>query len=238
MVREGMSAIPKNAPEPVPPDEPGRTTSEDADLDELRGLARTLAQTLAPGGSAPDDAAALQGWVEGTTGQQIRISQSQIEALIALGAFGRVVGEGRTRLVAITQPTIGRGSSVDNEIDQLSALADSLGAAMPRGGSIADSVDEVSSLIGEQMSVSARHLEALVALGIVGRITSAGQTRLVWMRDDEIGATSTLDPGTEEFRLDIAIDLEHERRLLYRVTLIFELVMLIVIIRQIILGII
>ena len=103
MVREGMSAIPENAPEPAPPDEPGRTTSEDADLDELHGLARTLAQTLAPGGSAPDDAAALQGWVEGTTGQQIRISQSQIEALIALGAFGRVVGEGRTRLVAVTQ---------------------------------------------------------------------------------------------------------------------------------------
>jgi hypothetical protein len=81
-------------------------------------------------------------------------------------------------------------------------------------------------------------VEALVSLGIIGRITSAGQTRLVWMRDDDIGATSTLDPGIEEFRLDIALDLEHERRLLYRVTLIFELVLLIVIIRQIVLGII
>ena len=58
------------------------------------------------------------------------------------------------------------------------------------------------------------------------------------MRNDEVGATSTLDAATEEFRLDIAIDLEHERRLLYRVTFIFELVLLIVIIRQIILGII
>lgn len=235
-----MSGVSEPVPEPASPDESTTqpATSVAADLGELGVLAVAMAQALAPGGSAPDDAAKLDGWLEATTGAPRDIDQSQIEALVALGLFGRVVGDGRARLVAISQPTVGRGSSVDQEIDQLVVLADRLGAQMPRGGSIPDSVDEVARLLDAHVAVSARQVEALVALGIVGRITSAGQTRLVWMRDDDIGATSTLDPGIEEFRLDIALDLEHERRLLYRVTLIFELVLLIVIIRQIVLGII
>ncbi len=233
-----MSGAPEHLPEPVPPDEPPTAppVGVGTELGELRTLAQALAKALGSGGSAPDDAAKLEGWLEATTGTPRDIGQSQIEALIALGVFGRVVGDGRARLVAISQPTVGRGSSVEQEIDQLVVLADRLGAAMPRGGSIADSVDDVAQLLGEHVTVSARQVEALVALGIVGRITSAGRTRLVWMRDDDIGATSTLDPDVEEFRLDIALDLEHERRLLYRVTLIFELVLMIVIIRQIILG--
>ena len=52
----------------------------------------------APGGSAPDDAAKLDGWLEATTGAPRDIDQSQIEALVALGLFGRVVGDGRARL--------------------------------------------------------------------------------------------------------------------------------------------
>jgi hypothetical protein len=160
------------------------------------------------------------------------------------------------------------------EVAALAEVARALEVAFARCSSAEDDLVCVNAMIAEvgdtECVATQRDIEALVALGVLGRMISGGESHLIWMRGTRARREATpaahhpadghdnaragfLSPrkrrgsrqvkvddreqaSTEEFRLDLAIDLEREKLLLYRVALTFEGVALVVIVRQIILG--
>jgi len=110
----------------------------------------------------------------------------------------------------------------------------------------------VEQLEAANVGASAQQIDALVALGILGRRVSGGEARLVWAWDriesgeGEGGGEGELGSGTgvvapesgqvdsraEEFDVDLAADYEHERLLMYRVIIAFEIVVAIILIRE------
>lgn len=210
-----------------------------AELTELYGK---IASALARGGQAPDRASRMGSWLEESSGSPTQVRQAQIEALVALGLVVRVPKSGTA---ARDRPDLASGPPADprSELAALADLARALGSAIVDG--VPDNPAQVAAMLddgpGPRAEVTASRLHALVELGVLGRVTSGGTTRLVWTTDGQ--DTTTLvpaepaKPDTEEFRLDLAIDVEHERLLLYRVAFAIELVGAIIIARQFLLGI-
>lgn len=104
----------------------------------------------------------------------------------------------------------------------------------------------IAEQTGEESRVSARDIEALVALGVMARVISGGESRLLWVggalapelaRDeDEAHARSDenrIEVESDLFRLDLAIDLESEKLLLFRTLMMLELIAAIVLLRQV-----
>jgi hypothetical protein len=222
-----------------------------AELESLRTVAVALRTALAGGRTAPDsphDLAALAR----RAGETVEVERRQIDALIALGILGRMISAGTSSLVwipdALAAARSGErtpGTGPIAQIDQLEAIAATLEQALAGGRSVGDapaSVTEASRRVAPGApAAAARQIDALVELGILGRVVSAGETRLVWMLDGwargPAGAAPAADAdANEEFRLDLAIDVERERLLLYRIALVFEIIAAIAIVRQLILG--
>lgn len=222
-----------------------------AELESLRTVAVALRTALAGSRTAPDtphDVSALARRAGGT----VEVERRQIDALIALGILGRMISAGTSSLVWIPDALAAArsGDRAPNagpisQIDQLEAIAAPLEGALGGGRSVDDtpeSVTEASRRVAPGApAATARQIDALVELGVLGRVVSAGEARLVWMLDGwargPAGAAPAPDADdNERFRLDLAIDVERERLLLYRIALVFEVIAAIAILRQLILG--
>ena len=118
-----------------------------------------------------------------------------------------------------------------DEIGALGGVAGALRRALAERGVLPADIREVRATVaevtGERSGITEPQIEALIALGVLGRVSSGGREQLVWMRD---GAPTTptgpqvvdsppRDPESEAFRLALEIDIERERLLLYRVGL-------------------
>lgn len=213
------------------------------EIDALGALIATVTPAFARGRTAPDEAGDLAAWLGEHGIAEVDVTQPQLEALVVLGILGRVVSGGEARLVWIAgSPFAQSGASPAQEVDALARTAAALEMVLEPGVTVPDALDVVAARIaerGHQVEVTARQVEALVALGVVGRVTSGGTTGLVWMRDGwaaYVPPSAADSPELEEFRLELGIDVERERLLLYRIALIFELIAAIIIVRQILVG--
>ncbi len=134
------------------------------------------------------------------------------------------------------------------DFDEIGALGAAAGAMRKVLAELREVRAAIAEATGERSGVTQRQIDALVALGVLGVVSSGGIQQLVWMHDGvpsrpapmHLVATETGTPGEdvdrEVFRLDIAIDLETERLLLYRVSLVAIVVIGMIIARQLLIG--
>lgn len=119
-----------------------------------------------------------------------------------------------------------------DEIGALGGIAGALRRTLIERKSLPADLREVRASVaevtGERSGITEPQLEALIALGVLGRVSSGGRDSLVWMEDGAPTVPASphvVSPGdeeaveSEEFRLDLQIDIESERLLLYRVGL-------------------
>lgn len=132
------------------------------------------------------------------------------------------------------------------EISGLPRLAEAIRLLTEDGGAVpADSklLEAAIRRLGmDDVKVEPEHVDALVALGTLERVMIGRTLHLVWRSDasdDRVHVPRTAGPITSDlteddlrFRLDIELDIEHERLLLYRVILILELVAGALLVRQ------
>ncbi|MDH3226266.1 MAG: hypothetical protein OEM67_04155 [Thermoleophilia bacterium] len=142
------------------------------------------------------------------------------------------------------------GSDFD-EIAALGRAAEALRLTLAERGPLPDELAAVRTTIGEvtgaRAKVTSRQIEALISLGVLGRVISGGSVALIWMESGSVPATAVGDRAregdqlgdveTEIFRLDLAIDVAFEKLLLYRVALVLEAVAAVAILRQIVVSI-
>lgn len=220
-------------------DESADQPSAYEEIERARRLADGLRVALSDGGTAPTDAATLATWISERVAGAWTVAGTDVDALVALGILGRLVSGDETRLVWTAGPSPTRPGT---ELGRLAVLAQHLAAALRNGSVVADDPTVVAALVAAEArgDVSRRRLDALCALGVLGRVESGGATTLVWMRDGwaahAVAAGAIPDLSSEAFKLDVAIDVEHERLLLYRIAFVVEVIAAVVIVRQLILG--
>jgi hypothetical protein len=147
------------------------------------------------------------------------------------------------------------GLAAGGDFDEIAALgraAEALRLTLAESGPLPDETQAVRTAIGEvtgaRAEVTSRQIEALISLGVLGRVVSGGSATLIWMESGIAGAPARHDQAnegdqldgveTEIFRLDLAIDVAFEKLLLYRVALVLEAVAAVAIVRQIVVSII
>ena len=160
--------------------------------------------------------------------------------------------KGKPDKVVRIYPELSLGPSGDfDEIGALGQVAGELRRAFVVSPILPSELTElraaIAAAIGQRAGITGAQVESLIALGVIGRVSSGGVDRLVWMRDgapEAPEATRLVEPAPElvaddeAFRLDIEIDIESERLLLYRVVLVGLLVIGLVIARDIVMSII
>jgi hypothetical protein len=135
----------------------------------------------------------------------------------------------------------------------LRARLGGLRRAEPDGAAAGMTAEELEAA---DVHVSPSQIDALVALGILGRRVTGGAPRVVWLWDGageaqaeapgqlaavDAGGTEVAEAGgdaheSEEFLIDVAADQQHERLLMYRVILSFATVAAVLVVREIATG--
>ena len=156
-----------------------------------------------------------------------------------------------------------KGSS--KEVNVLSDVVANLRALSFDEGFLADDPSKINSQLKDagldQTEVSSRHIESLVALGVLGRVISGGASYLAWMnerdKDDPIPVLTrsadllsnqekesleVIDAEDKQavetndlFKLDVELDMEHEKLLLYRSLIVVEAIAGLLLLRQMLL---
>jgi len=149
------------------------------------------------------------------------------------------------------------------EVDVLSEVVDRIRELSFDNSYLADDPATINAQLQERgldnIQVGSRHIEALVALGVLGRVISGGRSHLAWMNDgvlkdppsqslitvensslvdsdQDINKRSEKDIETNDlFKLDVQLDMEHEKLLLYRSLIVVEGIAGLLLLRQMLL---
>lgn len=224
---------------PAPRSDPGRGDRIGA-IDDLLRVVDELHVRLGSSDTADAESAPVGLTAGELEGAEIDVNAREIESLVALGILGRLVSGGESRLVWMPGETESNASA---RLAALAKVAEDLRDVMASARALADDIETIDGLV--EPEVDARQVEALIALGLLGRIISGGSSSLVWtgrlvpeLQRSAPAAGVDVDKAcaeSEEFQLDVAADYQHERLLMYRVIVAFETVAAIVLIREIVL---
>jgi hypothetical protein len=154
-------------------------------IDGLVRLVPELRRRLESTDATHTESAALGLTADELQRSEIDLDARQIEALVALGILGRLVSGGDSRIVWIRGET---ESTARARLTALATVAEALRAAMASVRALAHEIETIDGLV--EPAVDARQVEALIALGVLGRIISGGSASLVW-----IGRRAPVHPG-------------------------------------------
>lgn len=155
------------------------------------------------------------------------------------------------------------GKDAFNEVGVLSEVVSNLRALFLDEGYLPDDPGKINSQLTEasldNTRVTSRHIESLVALGVLGRVIAGGHSYLAWMDvrhanrsvpalvkspdllpkpEMEIAKateTSQAVETNELFKIDVELDMEHEKLLLYRSLIVVEVIAGLLLLRQMLL---